>query len=90
MEDEFKAVTLTESDAVSFPQPVTIDSDLVHEGPRCALQVANDMTACIAQYLGMKARYIGIIQNQIVLIEPADPDWVYGYDAWTAPLANWL
>jgi 6-hydroxynicotinate 3-monooxygenase len=20
--------------------------------------------------------------------EPADPDWVYGYDAWTAPLAN--
>jgi len=22
------------------------------------------------------------------LREPTDPDWVYGYDAWTAPLAN--
>jgi hypothetical protein len=67
-------MALPESDPVPLSQALPVDSDFVYEGPRRALQVANDMTASITQYLSVKTRYIRIVQNQIVLFEPAYPD----------------
>ena len=36
------------------------------------------------------ARIQGTSQQNTFMRQPTNPDWVYGYDAWTAPLPEYV
>src|SRR4029077_1807120 len=57
---------------------------------RCIEAQPNDLPAAFARYQTMRrertARIQGTSQQNTWMRQATDPDWVYGYDAWTAPL----
>ncbi|MEX2035965.1 MAG: FAD-dependent monooxygenase [Xanthobacteraceae bacterium] len=57
---------------------------------RCIAASPGDLPAAFARYEAVRkertARIQGTSQQNTFMRHPTDPDWVYGYDAWTAPL----
>jgi hypothetical protein len=72
VENEFEAMALAEPDSVPVSKPLAIDPNVIHECPRRALQIAQNIAAGIPQYLRVKPRYIRIVEGQVVFFETAD------------------
>ena len=57
---------------------------------RCIAASPADIPAAFARYAAARrertARIQGTSQQNTFMRQPTNPDWVYGYDAWTAPL----
>ena len=57
---------------------------------RCIEAAPGDMPAAFARFEAARrertARIQGTSSQNTFMRQPTDPDWVYGYDAWTAPL----
>src|SRR5882724_1366364 len=57
---------------------------------RCIEATPSDMPAAFARYATARrertARIQGTSSQNTFMRQPTNPDWVYGYDAWTAPL----
>ena len=57
---------------------------------RCLEAAPQDVPAAFRRYEAVRrqrtARIQGTSQQNTWMREATDPDWVYGYDAWTAPL----
>jgi salicylate hydroxylase/6-hydroxynicotinate 3-monooxygenase len=57
---------------------------------RCIAANPDDIPAAFKRYAdarrGRTAQIQGTSSQNTFMRQPTDPDWVYGYDAWTAPL----
>ena len=57
---------------------------------RCIADAPGDMPAAFARFEAARrdrtARIQGTSSQNTFMRQPTDPSWVYGYDAWTAPL----
>ncbi len=60
---------------------------------RCITATPGDMPGAFARYAAARrertARIQGTSQQNTFMRQPTNPDWVYGYDAWTEPLPDW-
>jgi 2-polyprenyl-6-methoxyphenol hydroxylase-like FAD-dependent oxidoreductase len=60
---------------------------------RCIAAAKDDMPKAFARYEAARrertARIQGTSSQNTFMRQPTDPDWVYGYDAWTAPLPEY-
>jgi salicylate hydroxylase/6-hydroxynicotinate 3-monooxygenase len=60
---------------------------------RCIEAAPGDMPAAFARYAKARrertARIQGTSSQNTFMRQPTNPDWVYGYDAWTAPLPEY-
>ena len=60
---------------------------------RCIAVSQNDLPSAFARYAKARrertARIQGTSSQNTFMRQPTDPDWVYGYDAWTAPLPEY-
>jgi salicylate hydroxylase/6-hydroxynicotinate 3-monooxygenase len=58
---------------------------------RCIEEQPGDLPAAFSRYQSTRrertARIQGTSQQNTFMRHPTNPDWVYGYDAWNAPLA---
>lgn len=59
---------------------------------RCIAESLDDMPAAFNRYETARrartARIQGTSSQNTFMRQPTNPDWVYGYDAWTAPLSE--
>ena len=59
---------------------------------RCITATPGDMPGAFARYAAARrertARIQGTSQQNTFMRQPTNPDWVYGYDAWTEPLPD--
>ena len=60
---------------------------------RCIVAAKDDMPKAFARYEAARrertARIQGTSSQNTFMRQPTNPDWVYGYDAWTAPLPEY-
>ena len=60
---------------------------------RCIAEAPDDMPAAFARFETARrertARIQGTSSQNTFMRQPTDPGWVYGYDAWTAPLPEY-
>jgi salicylate hydroxylase/6-hydroxynicotinate 3-monooxygenase len=60
---------------------------------RCIAAAKDDMPQAFARYEAARrertARIQGTSSQNTFMRQPTNPDWVYGYDAWTAPLPEY-